>query len=197
MCPLKGKRSFSMAWRKSSSKHHITTWFGFVVFFSGVGFVVFLPFHMVDVACHADPSNGIDFPIVHQAVVSTPWDGHAGHEVPVVQQGHVTPDIGQRDTRLHPAWHPEETESYQRSCHRSSSAHSNQSQSQSKNSSNDIWLIKINHPQYWASVLMMHICVIYSCAPKAEVFLIRWHKEIKMSDYEGHIHKGINPSQCS
>lgn len=66
-----------------------------------------------------------------------------------------------------------------------------------KTSSNDIWLIKINHPQYWASVPMMHICVIYSCAPKAGVFLIRWHEEIKMSDYEGHIHKGIDPSQCS
>lgn len=61
-------------------------------------FVLFsLPFHVVDIACHTDPSNGINFPVVHQTVVSTPWDRHAGHEVPVIEQGHVTPDIGQRD----------------------------------------------------------------------------------------------------
>lgn len=65
----------------------------------------FLPFHMVNVACHTDPSNGINFPIVHQTVMSTPWDCHAGHEVPVIEQGHVTPDISERDTRLHAAWH--------------------------------------------------------------------------------------------
>lgn len=37
--------------------------------------------------------------------MSTPWDCHAGHEVPVIEQGHVTPDISERDTRLHAAWH--------------------------------------------------------------------------------------------
>lgn len=59
---------------------------------------------MVNVACHTDPSNGINFAIVHQTVMSTPWHCHAGHEVPVIEQGHVTPDISQRDTRLHAAW---------------------------------------------------------------------------------------------
>lgn len=78
-------------------------WYGFFFEF-WVGF--FLPFHMVNVACHTDPSNGINFAVIHQAVVSTPGDCHAGHEVPVIQQGHVTPDVGQRDARLHPAWNP-------------------------------------------------------------------------------------------
>lgn len=151
-------------------------------------FFFFLPFHMVNVACHTDPSNGINLPIVHQTVMSTPWDCHAGHEVPVIEQGHVTPDISQRDTRLHAAWHPRarggEKRGEVREILQRQQPRTQQSKpvTKKKNSSNDIWLIKINHPQYWASVPMMHVCVIYSCAPKAGVFLIRWHEEIKMSD---------------
>lgn len=80
---------------------------------------------------------------------------------------HLTP------CRLAPTcgWGEEKGEKYMSSWNGSSLAHSNQSQLQSKNSSNDIWLIKINHPQYRASVPMMHICVIYSCVPKACFFL--------------------------
>lgn len=46
--------------------------------------------------------------------MSTPGDCHSGHEVPVIEQGHVTPDIGERDTRLHAAWHQHAAEGKKR-----------------------------------------------------------------------------------
>lgn len=58
--------------------------------------VASLPLHVVHVACHAKSPEGVNLPIVDKAVVPAAGDRHSGDEVPVIEQGHVAPDIGQR-----------------------------------------------------------------------------------------------------
>lgn len=60
----------------------------------------FLPLHVVQVARHAQSSDGVELPVVHQAVVSAAGHRHPRHQVPVVQQRHVAPDVGHHHTRL-------------------------------------------------------------------------------------------------
>lgn len=55
-----------------------------------------LPLHVVHVARHTDSPEGVNLPIVDKAVVPTAGDRHPGDEVPVIKQGHVAPDVGQR-----------------------------------------------------------------------------------------------------
>lgn len=55
-----------------------------------------LPLHVVHVARHAESPEGVNLPVVYKAVVPTAGDRHPGDEVPVIEQGHVAPDIGQR-----------------------------------------------------------------------------------------------------
>lgn len=59
-----------------------------------------LPFNMVQVSGYTLSSDSVQLPIVHQAVVSAAWDSHSGHQVPVVQEGHITPHICHRHPRL-------------------------------------------------------------------------------------------------
>lgn len=54
-----------------------------------------LPLHVVHVACHTEAPEGVNLPIVDKAVVPTAGDRHSGDEVPVIQQGHVAPDVSQ------------------------------------------------------------------------------------------------------
>ena len=58
--------------------------------------VASLPLHVVHVARHAKSPEGVNLPIVDKAVVPAAGDRHSGDEVPVIEQGHVAPDIGQR-----------------------------------------------------------------------------------------------------
>lgn len=58
--------------------------------------VASLPLHVVHVARHAQSPEGVNLPIVDKAIVPTAGDRHSGDEVPVIEQGHVAPDIGQR-----------------------------------------------------------------------------------------------------
>uniref|UniRef100_A0A3Q2TQ55 ATPase family AAA domain-containing protein 2 n=1 Tax=Fundulus heteroclitus TaxID=8078 RepID=A0A3Q2TQ55_FUNHE len=55
---------------------------------------------LVEVPRYAQSSYGVQFPVIHQAVVSAASHGHAGHQIPVVQEGHVTPDVGHHHARL-------------------------------------------------------------------------------------------------
>lgn len=63
-----------------------------------------LPFYMVQVPWHSQPSNGVEFPIVHQAVVSAASHSHPGHQVPVIQQRHVAPNVSHHHPRLCTTW---------------------------------------------------------------------------------------------
>lgn len=63
-----------------------------------------LPLHVVQVPRYSQSSNGVEFAIVHQAVVSAASHSHPGHKVPVVQQGHVAPNISHHHTWLCPTW---------------------------------------------------------------------------------------------
>ena len=58
--------------------------------------VASLPLHVVHIACHTKSPEGVNLPVVYKAVVPAAGDRHPGDEVPVIEQGHVAPDIGQR-----------------------------------------------------------------------------------------------------
>lgn len=63
-----------------------------------------LPLHVVQVPWHAQASDGVEFAVVHQAVVSAAGHRHPGHQIPVVQQGHVAPHVSHHHTGLCAAW---------------------------------------------------------------------------------------------
>lgn len=67
-------------------------------------FVWPLPLHMVQIPRHAQSSDGVEFAVVYQAVVSAARHRHPRHQVPVVQQGHVAPYISHHHTRLCATW---------------------------------------------------------------------------------------------
>lgn len=71
---------------------------------AAVDFRWLLPLNMVQVPWHAQSSDGVEFPVVHQAVVSAASHCHPGHQIPVVQQGHVAPYISHHHTRLCTTW---------------------------------------------------------------------------------------------
>lgn len=70
----------------------------------------YLPLHVVQVPRHAQASDGVEFAVVHQAVVSAASHRHAGHQVPVVQQRHVAPDVSHHHSRLCSTWKRERYE---------------------------------------------------------------------------------------
>lgn len=61
-----------------------------------------LPLHMVQVPWYTQSPDGVEFAVVHQTVVSAASHRHPGHQIPVVQKGHVAPDISHHDTGLCP-----------------------------------------------------------------------------------------------
>lgn len=63
-----------------------------------------LPLHVVQVPWHTQPSYGVEFAIVHQAVVPAASHSHPGHQIPVVQQGHVAPNISHHHAWLRATW---------------------------------------------------------------------------------------------
>lgn len=67
----------------------------------------FLPLHVVQVPWYSQSSDGVEFAVVHQAVVSAARHRHPGHQIPVVQQGHVAPHISQHHTGLCATWNIE------------------------------------------------------------------------------------------
>lgn len=59
------------------------------------GIVAALPLHVIHVACHSKSPKSVNLPIIDKTIVATARDSHSGDQVPVIQQGHVAPDISQ------------------------------------------------------------------------------------------------------
>lgn len=63
-----------------------------------------LPLHMVQVSQHTQASDGVELAIVDQAAVSAAGHRHPWDQVPVVQQGHVAPDVSHHHPRICAPW---------------------------------------------------------------------------------------------
>lgn len=61
-----------------------------------------LPLHVVQVPQDAQASDGVELAVVDQAAVSAAGHRHPGHQVPVVQQGHVAPHVRHHHARVCP-----------------------------------------------------------------------------------------------